>query len=91
MLFFSPVISINDDLKVGIGTINPDSKLTVAGNIHVQEVKVTLNAGQVPDYVFAKDYKLKSLEEVEKYIKENKHLPEIPSAQEIEKNGCWQK
>lgn len=38
-------------------------------------------------YVFAKSYKLKSLQEVEDYVRENKHLPEIPSAQEIEKNG----
>lgn len=73
--------------NVGIGTINPDSKLTVAGNIHVQEVKVTIKAGQVPDYVFANDYKLKPLQEVEEYIKLNSHLPEIPSAKEIEKNG----
>ncbi|WP_394773473.1 hypothetical protein [Flavobacterium sp.] len=74
--------------NVGIGSTNPDSKLTVAGNIHAQEVKVTLNAGViVPDYVFAKDYKLKSLQEVEEYIKQNSHLPEIPSAKEIEKNG----
>jgi len=73
--------------NVGIGTSNPTSKLTVAGNIHAQEVKVTVNAGTVPDYVFANDYKLKSLNEVEDYIKENKHLPEIPSSKEIEKNG----
>ncbi|WP_394773471.1 tail fiber protein [Flavobacterium sp.] len=78
---------INQVGNVGIGTTNPDSKLTVAGNIHAQEVKVTVNAGEVPDYVFANDYKLKSLQEVEDYIKENKHLPEIPSAKEIEKNG----
>ncbi|WP_394773474.1 hypothetical protein [Flavobacterium sp.] len=51
-----------------------------------QELKVTVNAG-VPDYVFANDYKLKSLQEVEEYIKQNSHLPEIPSAKEIEKNG----
>lgn len=38
------------------------------------------------DYVFANDYKLKSLLEVEEYIKQNSHLPEIPSATEIEKN-----
>ena len=73
--------------NVGIGTTNPTSKLTVAGNIHAQEVKVTVNAGLVPDYVFANDYKLKSLDEVEDYIKQNSHLPEIPSASEIEKNG----
>jgi hypothetical protein len=73
--------------NVGIGTKNPDAKLTVAGNIHAQEVKVTTTAGAVPDYVFANDYKLKSLEEVESFIKENSHLPEIPSAKEIEKNG----
>jgi hypothetical protein len=73
--------------NVGIGTSTPDSKLTVSGNVHAREVKVTLNAGSVPDYVFAKDYQLKSLEEVEDYIKQNSHLPEIPSAKEIEKNG----
>jgi hypothetical protein len=73
--------------NVGIGTINPDEKLTVKGKIHAQEIKVTLNAGTVPDYVFADDYKLKSLTDVEEYIKQNSHLPEIPSAKEIEQNG----
>ena len=73
--------------KVGIGTTSPDEKLTVKGKIHTQEVRVDMLGPLVPDYVFANDYKLKSLEEVENYIYENKHLPEIPSAQEIEKNG----
>jgi hypothetical protein len=40
-----------------------------------------------PDYVFEEDYNLPSLEEVEAYIKANKHLPEIPSAAEFEANG----
>jgi len=78
---------INQAGNIGIGTPNPDSKLTVAGNIHAREVKVTVKAGEVPDYVFANDYKLKSLQEVEDYIKQNSHLPEIQSATEIEKNG----
>lgn len=73
--------------NVGIGTTAPDEKLTVKGKIHTQEVRVDMSGPLVPDYVFAEDYKLKSLQEVEDYIKENKHLPEIPSAQEIEKNG----
>ena len=73
--------------NVGIGTIAPDEKLTVKGKIHTQEVRVDMSGPLVPDYVFAEDYKLKSLEAVEDYIKGNKHLPEIPSATEIEKNG----
>jgi hypothetical protein len=39
------------------------------------------------DYVFDKDYKLKPLNEVENYISENKHLPDIPSAKEVETEG----
>jgi hypothetical protein len=74
--------------NVGIGTPIPDSKLTVNGKIHAQEVKIDLLSPMtVPDYVFASDYKLKTLQEVEEYIKQNNHLPEIPSAKEIEKNG----
>jgi hypothetical protein len=73
--------------KVGIGTNSPDEKLTVKGKIHTQEIKVDMLGSLVPDYVFTKDYKLKTLPEVETYINENSHLPEIPSANEIEKNG----
>lgn len=72
--------------NVGIGTINPDEKLTVKGKIHAEEVRIDLSV-PAPDYVFSNDYKLKSLQEVEDYIKQNSHLPEIPSAKEIEKNG----
>lgn len=72
--------------NVGIGTENPDAKLAVNGTIHSQEVKVDLNF-PAPDYVFANDYNLRSLQEVENYVNQNSHLPEIPSAKEFEKNG----
>ncbi|CAH0336542.1 hypothetical protein FVB9288_02248 [Flavobacterium sp. CECT 9288] len=75
--------------KVGIGTTLPDEKLTVKGKIHTQEVKVDMAGPLVPDYVFANEYKLQSLKEVETFIKQNKHLPEIPSAKEIETNGLY--
>jgi hypothetical protein len=77
---------LNQDGNLGIGTSNPDEKLTVNGKIHAKEVKIDLDF-PVPDYVFANNYKLKSLQEVEEFIKQNSHLPEIPSAKEIEKNG----
>ncbi|MEP5340000.1 MAG: hypothetical protein ABJL44_07360 [Algibacter sp.] len=71
--------------NVGIGTIIPDSKLTVAGNIHAREVKVTIDAGA--DFVFNTDYKLRPLHEVSQFIKEHKHLPEIASEKEMQENG----
>jgi hypothetical protein len=80
------IMRISYNQNVGIGTTNPDEKLTVNGKIHAKEVKIDLNF-PAPDYVFANTYKLKSLQEVEEFIKQNSHLPEIPSAKEIEKNG----
>jgi hypothetical protein len=71
--------------NVGIGTANPTSKLTVAGNIASREVKVTVDAGA--DFVFEKDYDLPSLDSVDKFIKENKHLPEVASAASMQKDG----
>ncbi len=72
--------------NLGIGTTVPDAKLTVKGRIHTEEVKVDL-AVPAPDYVFKEDYDLKSLEEVQNYIQKHGHLPNIPSAQEMEANG----
>ena len=84
----NPKIHIRSNGNVGIGTTSPGSRLTVKGNIHAEEVKVDLNVPG-PDYVFDEDYELSSLEEVEKYIQENKHLPEIPSAADMEKTGIY--
>ncbi|WP_053327230.1 hypothetical protein [Chryseobacterium gallinarum] len=55
------------------------------GKIHAKEVEVKANVWA--DYVFKKDYQLKSLDEVEKHISEKGHLPNIPSADEVLKNG----
>lgn len=71
--------------KMGIGVQSPAYKLDVAGTIRAEEVKIE-NANW-PDYVFSKDYQLPSLSEVSKHIEENKHLPGIPSAKEVEENG----
>ncbi len=75
--------------NVGIGTTTPDMKLTVRGNIHAEEVKIDLSV-PAPDYVFKDDYNLRSIEQVEKFVKANSHLPEIPSAKEFEQNGVMQ-
>ncbi len=80
------LLTIVNNGSVGIGTTSPDSKLTVKGNIHAEEVKVDLSVPG-PDYVFKEGYDLKSLEEVQNYIKTHGHLPNIPSAQEMEANG----
>ena len=72
---------------VGIGTKSPDSKLTVKGKIHSQEVKIDLNGAVVPDYVFLDDYNLKSLEDIESFIDKNGHLENIPSAKQVEEEG----
>jgi hypothetical protein len=77
---------VNASGQVGVGTITPDQKLTVKGKIHAEEVIIDLSVSG-PDYVFEKSYDLKSLDEVKKYIDENKHLPEVPSAKEMEKDG----
>ena len=71
--------------NIGIGTTTPAEKLSVNGTIRSKEVKV--EATGWPDYVFEPDYALPTLEETKAYIDTHKHLPDIPSAKEIEENG----
>lgn len=85
------------DGKIGIGTNTPDELLTVKGKIHTQEVLVDLDGAVAPDYVFENyfhgfsetmpEYKLISLEELETFIKENNHLPNVPSAGTMRTEG----
>lgn len=74
--------------NVGIGTNNPTHKLTVNGKIKATEIIVRRdNTEEWPDYVFSPDYTLTSLTDLEEYVTTNKHLPGIPTAQEIKDNG----
>jgi hypothetical protein len=78
----------NSSGYVGIGTKNPTERLSVKGKIRAQEIKVEAdNNTNWPDYVFKKDYPLPKLADVEKHIHEKGHLPEVPSAKEVEKEG----
>lgn len=81
---FSRILISEATGNVGIGTDNPTYKLSVVGNIRAKEVVVETGWA---DYVFDKKYKLAPLNEVERFILQNKHLPNIPSANEIEKTG----
>jgi len=74
---------------VGIGTTNTKGfKLGVNGKIAATEVKVATYTNWA-DFVFYKDYKLPTLEEVENYIQEKGHLENIPSAEEVKKDGFF--
>jgi hypothetical protein len=85
------------DGKIGIGTSFPDELLTVKGKIHTQEVLVDLEGAVAPDYVFENyfngfseampEYRLISLEELETFLKENNHLPNVPSAETMQAEG----
>ena len=70
---------------IGIGTTSPEERLTVAGTIKSQEVIVEENTGA--DFVFEEGYELPDLSELETFIKSNKHLPEIPTAEQMKEEG----
>ena len=77
---------INASGNVGIGTTAPGTfKLAVEGTIGAR--KVIVQTSSWADYVFNDDYKLMSLKELDNYIQKNKHLPDVPSAKEVERNG----
>lgn len=81
----NPVLNISQGGNVGIGVTSAAEKLSVNGKIRAHEIKVEL--ANWPDYVFAKEYQLPTLQETEKHIKEKGHLPGIPSAEEVKAHG----
>lgn len=78
-LFISPAGN------VGIATTNPQYKLSVNGNIGAKDIIVT-NTGW-SDYVFRPGYRLRPLSEVASYIRQHRHLPDIPSEAEVKQKG----
>lgn len=94
--FATDLLKFNGKVGVGYGfgnfpatagTVNVSNyNLFVNGGILTEEVRVMLKA-QWADYVFEENYNLPKLEEVEEFIKENKHLPNVPSAKEVTENG----
>lgn len=89
-------LAITSTGNVGIGTETPTQRLDINGNIkangayingivYTNEVKV--EATKWADFVFDKNYKLPTLQEVENHINTHKHLPDIPSEKEVKENG----
>ena len=86
--------------RIGIGTSDFDRTLTIDGKSVDVTAQLAVNGqilggelflvggdGPNSDHVFEEDYELRSLNEVEDFVKENKHLPEIPTAEEFKENG----
>lgn len=82
---FNSISEVNSNVLIGkTSQLNPTYKLDVAGKIRADEITVNTNGA---DFVFGKDYNLRPLNEVENFVKINKHLPDIAPASEMQTNG----
>lgn len=84
--FYQGNVYVADDVRIGTTSGATGYKVSVAGKVMCEELKVQLQANW-PDYVFAREYELKPLHEVENEIRRTGHLPGVPSAGEIQSNG----
>lgn len=81
-------VLIGDPNLAGFKGTPGSYQLYVQGGILTEKVKAAVaTSNDWADYVFEENYKLKGLKEVEQFIKTNKHLPNVPSAQEVVKEG----
>ena len=78
---FTGAVTMQSSLTVGSGM-----RCDAQGNMKVKRLRVTLT--DWPDYVFGEGYRLRPLAEVEEYVKEHSHLPDVPSAAEVEAEGA---
>jgi hypothetical protein len=82
---FKNLTEVNNNVLIGKTTQNNAAyKLDVAGKIRADEIIVNTTGA---DFVFDSTYKLRTLPELETFIKQNKHLPEIAPAKEMQENG----
>ena len=85
--FDNKILKINGTMAIGTDNYNGTGYgLYVADGIRTEAVQIDAETNW-PDYVFANDYQLSSLSEVEAFIKQNKHLPNVPSAKEVNEKG----
>jgi hypothetical protein len=75
-----------DNVAIGTSTLPPGYKFAVNGTAIFTKVKV-MTAGSWPDYVFAKNYHLPDLQQLEDYLARYRHLPDIASEAEVQKDG----
>jgi hypothetical protein len=86
---YTSVMNVGANGAVGIGTIKTNDanyKLFVETGIRTVKVKVD-NSSNWPDYVFHANYQLRPLSEVAQYVQQHHHLPDVPSAEEVKKEG----
>ena len=79
------VMNIREDKNIYVGWHDNESDIYVRGEVHAKKFRATYTPW--PDYVFDPLYKLPQLDEVENFIHTHRHLPGIPSAQTVEKEG----
>lgn len=81
----STTASYDGSVAIGATSVPAGYKVAIEGKIRTREVRVDQDTW--PDYVFKEEYTLPSLDQIQKHIKENGHLPNIPSAAEVQANG----
>jgi hypothetical protein len=87
-IYFAPLPSVGATQRT-LSDLDIKSSITfkIANNGGVYAKSISVQTTGWPDYVFKKNYKLPDLNYVKQYIDQNQHLPEIPSARQMEKDG----